>query len=54
MYNAEEALMSSTLKEVVSVTWIDGRRIGTGRSGPVATKLRRAFRALVRRELRIR
>jgi len=53
-YNADEAFMTSTLKEVLAVTWIDGRRIGTGRPGPVTRRLLQAFRALVRRELRLR
>ena len=54
VYNAEEAFLSSTLKEVLAVTWVDGRRIGTGRPGPVTQQLRRAFRQLVRQELRLR
>ncbi len=51
VYNAEEAFLLSTLKEVLPVTWIDGRRIGSGRPGPHTRQLGRAFRALVRREL---
>ncbi|PIQ83859.1 MAG: aminotransferase [Candidatus Omnitrophica bacterium CG11_big_fil_rev_8_21_14_0_20_63_9] len=51
LYNAEEAFLSSTLKEILPVTWIDGRRIGTGRPGPLTRKLHRAFRQLVRRDL---
>ena len=54
VYTADEAFLTSTLKEVISVTSIDGRRIGTGRPGPITTRLRQAFRGLVRRELRIR
>ena len=51
LYNADEAFMTSTLKEVLAVTWIDGRRIANGRPGPVTQRLRRAFRRLVQREL---
>ena len=51
LYNADEAFLSSTLKEVLAVTWIDGRRIGTGRPGPMTKHLHRAFHALVRKEL---
>jgi branched-chain amino acid aminotransferase len=54
VYNADEAFMTSTLKEVLAVTWVDGRRIGTGKPGPVTQRLLRAFRALVRRELGLR
>ena len=51
LYNAEEAFVCSTLKELLPVTVIDGRRIGGGRPGPWAGKLHRAFRTIVRREL---
>ena len=51
-YNADEAFLLSTIKEVLPVTMIDGRRIGTGRPGPQTMRLRRAFRRLVQRELR--
>ncbi|MBI4342706.1 MAG: aminotransferase class IV [Candidatus Omnitrophica bacterium] len=50
LYNAAEAFMTSTLKEVIGVTWIDGRRIGDGKPGPVTRKLLVAFRTLVRQE----
>lgn len=52
LYNAEEAFLTSTLKEILPVTSIDGRRIGTGRPGPVTKMLHRAFRQLITRELR--
>ena len=51
VYNAEEAFLSSTIKEILAVTSIDGRRIGTGRPGPITKRLHRAFRQFVRREL---
>ncbi|MDP3767500.1 MAG: aminotransferase class IV, partial [Dehalococcoidia bacterium] len=50
LYNADEAFLTSTLKEVLAVTWIDGRKIADGRPGPITQRLRRAFRHLVRRE----
>ncbi|MBI4340752.1 MAG: aminotransferase class IV family protein [Candidatus Omnitrophica bacterium] len=53
LYNAEEVFLTSTLKEVLPVASIDGRRIGTGRPGPVTRQLLRAFRALVQQELRL-
>jgi len=49
LYNADEAFLTSTIKEVLPVTWIDGRRIGTGSPGPVTRRLHQAFRELVRR-----
>lgn len=53
LYTADEVFLSSTLKEVLSVTCLDGRRIGTGRPGPITQRLHRAFRALVKRELNV-
>ncbi|MDP3722923.1 MAG: aminotransferase class IV [Candidatus Omnitrophota bacterium] len=53
LYTAEEIFLTSTTKEILPVTWVDGRRIGTGRPGPITKRLHRAFRALVRRELRL-
>lgn len=52
-YNAHEAFLTSTIKEILPVTRIDGRAIGAGRPGPVTRKLHQAFRALVRRELEL-
>ena len=51
VYNADEAFLSSTIKEVLAVTSIDGRRIGTGRPGPITKRLHRGFRRFVHREL---
>lgn len=53
LYNAEEAFLSSTLKEVLAVTSVDGRRIGSGRPGRSTKRLHRGFRELVKRELRL-
>jgi len=53
LYNADEAFLSSTLKEIIAVTTIDGRRIGSGKPGPSTKRLHAAFRRLVRRELRL-
>lgn len=54
LYNADEAFVTSTIKEVLPVTTIDGRTIGTGRPGPQTARLLRAFRGLVRKELKLR
>ena len=51
LYNADEVFLMSTLKEFLSVTAVDGRRIGTGRPGPVTRTLRLRFQVLVKREL---
>ena len=52
-YNADEAFMLSTIKEVLPVTMIDGRRIGDGRPGLYTRRLHRAFKHLVKQELRL-
>ena len=54
VYSAQEAFLTSTIKEVLPVTVVDGRTIGTGRPGPVTKRLRRAFQELVRRELKLK
>ena len=51
VYNAREVFLLSTIKEVLPVTTVDGRRIGDGRPGPITKRLHQAFRALVRREI---
>ena len=42
-YAAREAFATSATQIVVPVVMIDGRQIGDGRPGPVATALRRAY-----------
>jgi branched-chain amino acid aminotransferase len=48
LYVADECFLTGTGAEVVPVTRIDGRAIGTGEPGPVTTKLTEAFHQLVR------
>lgn len=45
---AEEAFLTSSLREVVSIVAIDGIAIGGGRPGPMAERLRERYRSLVR------
>ncbi len=49
---ADEAFLTSSLREVVPVTSIDGRPIGSGRAGPTSRALLERYRARVRRDLR--
>jgi len=42
---ADEAFLTSTLKEVMPISTIDGRPVGSGRPGPVTLRLLRALRA---------
>lgn len=44
LYNADECFLTSTLSEILPVVDIDGRRIGSGRPGPVTQTLLGDFR----------
>ena len=48
--SADEAFLSSSLKEVLPVTRVDGRAIGSGKPGPVTAKLLTALRERIARE----
>jgi branched-chain amino acid aminotransferase len=52
VYGADEAFLSSTTKELLPITMVDGRRIGKGVPGVLTRRLHRAFRTLVLQELR--
>ncbi len=49
LYTAQEVFFSGTAAEVVAVTKLDGRVIGSGRQGPVTRDLATRFRALATR-----
>lgn len=48
LYIADECFLTGTAAEVIPVTKIDGRPIGTGQPGPVTLKLLEAFHKFVR------
>ncbi len=50
VYNADECFLTGTAAEVVPVTEVDGRKIGSGEPGPVTKKLRQRFIEYVREE----
>jgi len=50
MYTAEECFLTGTAAEIVPVTAIDGRTIGSGEPGPVTRRLLEGFKALTRSE----
>lgn len=50
LYLAEEVFVCGTAAEVVALREIDGRRIGSGRMGPLTRSLQQAFHAAVRGE----
>ena len=47
LYCAEEVFLTGTAAEIIAVTKIDGRTIGSGSPGPVTADLRASFRELV-------
>lgn len=49
LYTADEMFLTGTAAEVVAISKLDGRAIGTGMAGPVAKDLATRFRAYVTR-----
>ncbi len=47
LYDADEVFITSSLREVVPVTAVDGRPVGDGKPGPVTRRLHAAFRGAV-------
>jgi D-alanine transaminase len=50
LFDVSELFLSGTTTEIMPVTRVDGRAIGTGRRGKVTEQLQRAFRARVQAE----
>ena len=50
LYVADEVFVCGTAAELVAVREIDGRKIGSGRAGPVTRELQQAFHTAVRGE----
>jgi branched-chain amino acid aminotransferase len=49
LIGADEAFLSSTIKEVAPIATIDGKPVGGGRPGPVTLRLLQGFREYARR-----
>jgi branched-chain amino acid aminotransferase len=49
LYTADECFLTGTGAELIPVTKIDGRQIGTGEPGPLTAKLISAFREYVKK-----
>jgi len=49
LYTADECFLTGTAAEVIPVVEIDGRKVGPGTPGPVTSRLKNDFHALVRR-----
>jgi branched-chain amino acid aminotransferase len=54
VYSSDEAFVTGTFAGVVPVHTVDGRTIGTGRRGPVVTRLQELYADLVRRDVATR
>jgi branched-chain amino acid aminotransferase len=44
LYSADEAFLTGTTRELIPITTVDDRTIGSGKPGPIALKLLDAFR----------
>jgi len=54
VYSADEAFVTGTFAGVVPVHTVDGRRIGTGRRGPMVERLQGLYQELVRADVATR
>jgi len=50
LWRAEEVFVTSSLREIMPITTLEGKPVGQGRCGPLTWRLIEAFRELVRRE----
>ena len=46
IYNADECFLTGTAAEVIPVSKVDSRLIGTGKPGPITLKLVEAYKGL--------
>jgi branched-chain amino acid aminotransferase len=51
LYEADEVFATSTLKEVMAVTRVDGKKIAKGSPGPITARLRQGFGTAIEGEL---
>ncbi len=47
VYSADECFLTGTGAEVIAVTSVDGKQIGSGKSGPITARLLKAFREFI-------
>lgn len=50
IYNADECFLTGTAAEVIAVSEVDSRPIGTGKAGPITRTINERFRKLTRDE----
>ena len=50
LFNADEVFLTGTAAEVIPVVKIDGRKIGSGKPGPITEKLLKSFHTLTKKD----
>jgi len=50
LYNSDECFLTGTAAEIIPVTLIDGRTIGSGKLGPLTRRIREEFHRLVQKD----
>ncbi len=48
LYEADEIFLTGTIKQVMPVTYLDARPVGSGKPGPVTLKLMRLYKLLLK------
>jgi branched-chain amino acid aminotransferase len=52
IYNSEELFMTGTAAQIVAITKVDHRQIGSGEMGPITSRLRELYQQVVRGNLK--
>jgi len=50
LYTADEMICTGTAAEVAPITWVDGRTIGSGKTGPITRQLMASFKSITQNE----
>jgi len=50
VFTADECFLTGTAAEIIPVTYLDGRKIGTGKPGPMTAKIREEYETLTKNE----
>ena len=51
LYEADEVFITGSVKEIIPVTFLDGKKIGNGKPGPITTRIKQAFDAEIESEM---
>jgi len=50
LYISDECFLTGTAAEIIPVTYIDGRKIGTGKPGEITDKIKKEFKKIIESE----